>query len=62
MADYLSNFARSGDPNGEDLPEWKKAGKGLARVLHIGPKGTAMGRASYGKLTINMLTKGDPKG
>ena len=62
MADYLANFARSGDPNGEDLPEWKKAGKGLARVLHIGPKGTAMGRASYGKLTINMLTKGDPKG
>ncbi len=57
MMDYLANFARAGDPNGPDLPRWAPA-KG---VLHIGPKGTGMGRAAYGKLLRNMLTKGDPK-
>lgn len=62
LADYLANFARCGDPNGEGLPLWKPASRHAARVLHIGPEGTAMGRASYGKLTVNMLTKGDPKG
>ena len=57
MMDYLVNFARTGDPNGHGLPPWRP-GKG---VLRIGPKGTKMGRTAYGKLFINMLTKGDPK-
>ena len=57
MVDYLANFARTGDPNGPDLPPWKK-GK---PTLRIGPKGTKMGHVSYGKLARNMLTKGDPK-
>ena len=62
MLDYLANFARSGDPNGAGLPVWKKAAGGLrARVLHIAPKGTAMGHAHYGTMLKNMLTKGDPK-
>ncbi len=62
MAEYLANFARRGDPNGKGLPVWKSASRHAARVLHIGPKGTAMGRVKYGKLALNMLTKGDPKG
>ena len=61
MADYLANFARCGDPNGPGLPVWAQAGKHLARVLHIAPGKTAMGRANYAKLLFNMLTKGDPK-
>ena len=62
MAAYLANFARCGDPNGPDLPLWSKAEKHRARVLHIAPEKTAMGRVNYGKLTKNMLCKGDPKG
>ena len=62
LADYLANFARSGDPNGPGLPLWKPATKHHARALRIGPKGTAMGHVNYGKLSLNMLTKGDPKG
>ena len=62
LADYLANFARCGDPNGPGLPLWKPASRHHARALHIGPQGTAMGHVNYGKLTFNMLTKGDPKG
>ena len=62
LADYLANFARSGDPNGPGLPLWKSASPHHARALHIGPRGTAMGHVNYGKLILNMLTKGDPKG
>ena len=61
MTACLANFARSGDPNGPGLPLWLPAGKHSARVLRIAPQGTAMGRANYGKLIRNMLTKGDPK-
>ena len=59
---YLANFAGTGDPNGAGLPLWKKAGGGLGtHVLRIAPKGTRMGRAHYGTMLKNMLTKGDPK-
>ncbi len=58
---YLANFARSGDPNGPGLPNWERMGKGKARVLHIAPEGTAMGRTDYGRMTVNFLKKGDPK-
>ena len=61
LADYLANFARCGDPNGPGLALWKKAGKYAARALHFAPKKTAMGHVNYGKLALNMLTKGDPK-
>ncbi len=57
LISYLANFARRGDPNGPGLPDWRKQG-----VLHIGPAGTAMGHLDYLKLTMNFLTKGDPKG
>lgn len=59
---YLSNFARTGNPNGEGLPLWKPVRKGYpANVLCIRPGGTGMGHAGYGKLLLNFLTKGEPK-
>ena len=61
MLDYLSNFARIGDPNGSHLPKWNKMSRGSDKVLCFTLKKTAMGRPSYLKLTRNMLTKGDPK-
>ena len=61
LAQYLANFARTGDPNGEGLPHWQKTEKGRGKVLHITPLRTAMGHVHYGKLTVNMLQKGDPK-
>lgn len=62
MGEYLANFARTGDPNGTELPTWRPAGRGLGTaVLHIGPKETRMGHPNYLTLTRNFLTKGDPK-
>ena len=61
MTDYAANFAKTGDPNGEGLPEWKPAGRRSAAALCFGPEKTAMGRPDYLKMTKNMLTKGDPK-
>ena len=62
MADYLAAFARSGDPNGPGRPFWERADRRRARVLHISSHGMAMSRADYGKLLINFLKRGDPKG
>lgn len=61
MLDYLANFAKTGNPNGANLPVWKKAGGVRTRVLHIAKNGTKMGHAHYGTMLHNMLTKGDPK-
>ena len=60
LAAYASNFARCGDPNGDGLPLWRPYGNG-SRALCFGPEGTRMGRASYLRLTLNILRKGEPK-
>ena len=61
LAQYLADFARCGDPNGGDLPPWRPSAKNCARVLRFAPRGTAMGRADYAKMMLNLLRKGDPK-
>ena len=62
LAQYVANFVRSGNPNGAGLPLWQAAGpeKG-AKVLHISPLKTAMGRAGFGKMLVNFIRRGDPK-
>ena len=56
MASYLCNFAKSGDPNGENLPHWEPTGKENKKVLRIGEGETGMGKASIIKLIRTMLT------
>ena len=61
MMDFLSNFVRSGDPNGQGLPNWKWMSRNSNRVMCFTLKKTGMGRPSYLNLIRNMVTKGDPK-
>ena len=53
MTDYLTSFAKSGNPNGGDLPEWKPAREG---VMRIGEGETGMGKVSKAKLWYNLFT------
>lgn len=55
MASYLCNFVKTGDPNGENLPEWKPCTKKDKKVLCIGKGKTKMGNANIAKLFYTML-------
>ena len=57
MAAYLTNFAKTGNPNGEGLCEWLPMKKGQNKVLRIGEADTHMGGVNMTKLTKTMLTK-----
>ena len=61
MLDYLANFCSNGDPNGTSLPVWEKTERKQHKVLCFCQKETGMGKATYFKLTRNMLVKGEPK-
>ena len=54
MVDYLTNFAKTGNPNGEGLPTWEAASKGTMR---LGEGETGMGKVSKLKLWYNLFTK-----
>ena len=53
MVNYLMNFCRSGNPNGEGMPQWLPGGK---QVLRLGEGSTRMGKASMLKLVKTLLT------
>lgn len=54
MTDYLTNFAKTGNPNGSGLPEWSPAARG---TLRIGEGEAAMTKVSQAKLWCNMFAK-----
>lgn len=56
MVDYLTNFAKTGDPNGGGLPRWLPVRKGQSKVLRLGEGETRMGGVNLAKLTRTMLT------
>ena len=52
MTDYITNFAKNGNPNGNGLPFWESASKG---ALRIGEGDTRMGKVSQIKLWYNLF-------
>ena len=57
MTTYLTNFVKTGNPNGENLPKWKKMCKCHNTVMHLGNGFVGMKKVKVGKLWNNMLTK-----
>ena len=56
MVDYLMNFVKTGNPNGDGLPQWKRACPKCKKVMRIGEGEPRMGKASMAKLTYTLLT------
>jgi len=61
MMNYLANFCKNANPNGSSLPFWQQTDRNHGKVLCINKNKTGMGKASYFKMTKNMLMKGEPK-
>ena len=55
MTDYLTNFAKTGNPNGRALPIWEPASKGTMR---IGEGDSGMRKVSQMKLWYHMFAAG----
>ena len=56
MTDYLCNFAKTGNPNGENLPLWTATKQQTDPVLHWGDEGVRMAQANIEKLNYIMRT------
>lgn len=52
MVNYLTNFAKTGNPNSEGLPTWERVENG---VLRMGESQTGMGKVSKLKLWYNLF-------
>ena len=56
MTDYLCNFAKKGNPNGDGLPKWQRTCKKQGNVLRLGEGDVRMGKPSMAKLVYTLLT------
>jgi len=56
MTDYLCNFAKTGNPNGENLPVWETAATEKNKDMNFGEQPTGMRKPSKAKMILTMLT------
>ena len=56
MVTYLTNFAKTGNPNGGGIPTWTPLDAAHTKVLRLGEQPPHMGKASLAKLVWTMLT------
>lgn len=55
MTDYLTNFVKTGNPNGDSLPIWKPSNKKEKKVMHFGNNFVGMKKVNKGKLWKNLF-------
>ena len=53
MTDYLTNFAKTGNPNASSMPTWQTAQKGTMR---LGEGQTGMGKVNKLKLWCSLFS------
>lgn len=56
MTDYLCNFAKTGNPNGDNLPVWETAAVCKNKAMCLGEQETGIKKPSGFKMLITMLT------
>ena len=56
MVDYLTNFVKTGNPNGEGLPIWEPTIKGQKKDMHFGNGIVEMRKTNKFKMWKTMLT------
>lgn len=56
MAGYLTNFAKTGDPNGGGLPRWEAMSRSQRQVNRLGESPTHMGGVNMPQLIKTMFT------
>ncbi len=56
MSAYLTNFAKTGNPNGEGLPQWNPTTSKNKKVMRLGEGETRMGGVSKLKLAYTTFT------
>ena len=56
MVTYLTSFAKTGNPNGNDLPVWENSKVSKGKVFHLN-ENVEMKKVKKSKLWHNLFTK-----
>lgn len=62
MIDYFSNFVKTANPNGEQLPSWLPAQKGRKEIMFFGDNGCAMKKPESLRMLKATIYYNGPKG
>jgi para-nitrobenzyl esterase len=61
MNSYWTNFAKTGDPNGEKLPDWPLYDTQKEEILDIELDGNPFGKPDHRKARLNVIEKAAEK-